>query len=288
VQTTTTWDRFSKWLDEKKLGAIMIVLALIPMFVPIAIPMTISPFTQAFYDEIVARPSGEVVVTAFDLTMPAPRASATYNVAILDFLCRRGLKLLMLSFGTQSAQAWAQFMTYVQPDKKYGYVYGRDWALMPYLAGEETAFATIAGNLRVFTTDYFGNTVADLQIMQGISSMKDITLAVVTAGTFTLIDAMVRQWPSKYSNLRVITYYQHATASPYEPTLIKGDLDWVNGHAQFESLTGFKGEELILLTARNMLIILVMSTVIVGNIFFHINKRQKARVPTQGQGVSNQ
>lgn len=283
-----TWETFSKWLDEKKLGVVMIVLCLTPMFVPIAIPMSISPQTKDFYNEILKRPKGDVVVIAYDLALPAPRASSTYNVAILDFLCKQGLRIIMISFGTQSAQAWNAYMTYVQPDKKYGYVYGRDWVILPYLAGEETAMAAIAANLRIFTKDNFGNTIADLPIMQGINTMNDITLAIVTAGTFTIMDAIVRQWPTSNPNVRLITYYTHATVAPYYGKQVFGDLDWYRGYAEFEYLTGFQGEELVTLTARNLLVGAVLVIVIVGNIFYHRDRLSKSRVPAKAEGVSNQ
>lgn len=258
------WDALEQYITHKRLAVLVALLALIPSLVFIPLPMTIGTRTLDFYDEIEALPQGSVVAfgNQYDATTYVTKRDA-YR-AVIYHLAEKGAKILFYGWRPTSPQLWINEMLYANCEDQYGWVYGENYVIFPFLAGEEAALSAVASNLRLFDTDVFGNQVANLPIMQDLYTMDDISMTLNDC-SFAFTDIWVRQWPVVYGN-RALHLGAFHTIAAYYGVYVHGDLDLVRGYAEYEYLTGFNGEELIKLQARNLNGLAILVLVAIANI----------------------
>jgi hypothetical protein len=201
--------------------------------------------------------------------------------AILYQIFDRKLKLIMTSFWHDTPQLWQALIEYSGVEKKYGLKEGVDFVIFPFLAGEESALAAVAADFhKAYSTDIRGVPVKDIPLMQNVHSLRDVQLLISDAGSFTFIDMFVRQWPAAYG-IKSINTYVFATVAPYYGRFVHGALDDVRGRAEYESLTGYVGEDLLRMDSRNLQGLWVFVALFLGNLSYFYSRSRKKAVPAE-------
>jgi len=277
-------DRIEKFrMTHRQMAILTSSLTILTIIIAIPIPMLIGPITRDFYNEIEKLPRGSVVAWAQNCAFGTYITKKDAYRAIIYHCFDRGLKTILYSFDPSAPQLNAAVMAYCNVEKKYGAKYGEDYVVFPFLAGEETAMAAVATNTRVLKTDLFGNDIETLPLMKNIMSMNDIALTIMDAGSFTFAEMWVRQWPAKYGN-RALNSYIYATTAAVYGVYVHGCLDGVRGYAEYERLTGYLGDHLIKMNARNLQGLAVFIAVALGNISWGIAKYRKREVKVRALG----
>jgi hypothetical protein len=273
------------WLEKLKvtrfqMAILLTVLAILPVFlaligIPLVLPLTRGQITIDFYNCIQQLPAGSKVAWANQLTFKEYLGKRDVYRAIIYQLFDRKCKVVMCSFAPDTPQIWLDMIALSGVKNKYGVKEGIDYVIFPYLPGDEVALATVAANFHsAFATDIRGVPIQDIPLMQEIHTLKDFQLSIVDAWSNTFIDMFARQWPATYG-VKAISHLNYPTAAPYYGTLIQGVLDGVRGYAEYESLTGYAGEELLKLDSRNMQGLLLIILLTVGNLAYIVKTRKK-------------
>lgn len=264
-----------KLITQKKLSALFFIICLAYLLFPFPIPMKVSTWTMDFVNEIDKLSPGDVVIWGYEWTnVPPPRAGNTINAVLLRYLMERDLKLVLASFQPATPGNFYLFMTEYAHAEEYGYEYGKDWIVLPFLAGEETVLALLAENMWYSETDMFGTPLDQLPIMEEIHVIEDCDLAIIMSGAFTFIPMFVRQWSIRHE-IRTIGMYAYSTVAIYYGIYVHGVLDRTRGWAEFEYLVGFyQGEEYLRFATRNILATIVFLTVIIGNLAYYAKRRE--------------
>lgn len=272
-------DTFQKWFTQKKQASIATIITLILFWAPIRFPMQVGPWTNDFYNELTAVQSGGTVIIGWEMGfLPAPRAFKTIWPALLDFMCSRGLKIICYSFSPEAVVNFETYFAIVNPEEKYGYVWGEDYVIFPFLAGEELALAAVAADLHAIPADVRGNPTQDLPILKDKKVLSDLDLAVLGISSFTFMDMFVRQWPVAY-DITTISLASFLTVQAYYGKQILGTLDETRGYAEFEYKIGFwQGEELLTYQIRNAMIIWCLITFVIGNIIYYREKLARSQL----------
>lgn len=277
-------DRVEKFrMTHRQMAILTSSLCLISIFVMVPIPMVIGPITLDFYKEIEKLPPGSVVAWAQNCAFGTYMTKRDAYRAVIYHCFDRKLKTILYSFDPDAPQLNAAVMVYSNVEKKYGAKYGEDYVIFPFLAGEETAMAAVASDTRVLKTDLYGNDIEKLPLMKNVRTMKDIALTVNDAGSFTFVEMWIRQWPAKYGN-RAIGTMVFATVAPVYGVYVHGYLDGVRGYAEYEKLTGYLGDHLMKMNARNLQGLAVFIAVGLGNISWAIAKYRKREVKVRRLG----
>jgi hypothetical protein len=255
----------TKILTFRRMAAIVLIVELIVVFTPIGLPIAISPPTQDFYDVIVEEAGGTAIYGAEYITYGTYWLKRDMKRAVFKHLADNDIKLVLYSLGPQSPQVVAASVEYAKLEEDYGYVYGVDYVIFPYLAGEESALAAIAADMHVMATDIYGTPTADLPLMQDLHVITDCDFAIIECSAFTFGEMFVRQSPGKYGITTIGTIYYSAIAA-YYGTLIVGDLEVPRGYAEFEYMTGYTGMDVSMMDVRNVMASIIIITTIVMNI----------------------
>ena len=269
----------AKHITQLRLSALFFILCLAYLLFPFPIPMRVSSWTRDFVNEIEALSPGDVVIWGYEWTdVPPPRAGNTINAVLLKYLIERDLKLILVGFQPATPPNFYLFMTKYAHAEEYGYEYGKDWIVFPFLAGEETVLAALAEDMWFSKTDMFGTPLDQLPIMEDIHVIEDCDLAIIMSGAFTFIPMFVRQWPIRHG-IRTICMYAFSTVAIYYGIYVHGVLDRTRGWAEFEYLVGFyEGEEYLRFAMRNILATIVFATIIIGNLAYYARAKEEREV----------
>lgn len=269
---------FWRWMTLKKLVIIMAaVIIVISVWRP-PFPVPIKIENQKFFDAIEELPRGSVVIIGLEMgDISKYDTSRDAYTALMIQICRHHLKFIVASFGLAGALAGELMVKRANIEQAYGYVYGVDYVILPYAAGEETAMASFAANIQaVYSTDNRGNLLSSLPLMQKVHSLKDAQLAIGYNGTNTVATMYVRQWAAAYPDVTYLA--MGGPVDAYIGTLVKGLFEATS----YEVLVGAPGEELLCLLAGNVKVV-VFFMVIVAAIKYQIDRIRHKRIAVEGE-----
>lgn len=252
-------------LSNKQLAAILLVLAVLPVFYPLGLPLKATQFTQDFYNAVEALEPGAVTAWAGLFSFRRYVQNRDAVRAVLVHMARRytgpnKIKMIFYGFFGESPEAIYANVRYARLEEDYGYVYGEDYAVFPYLAGEESALAAVADNMRLLNLDILGNSIDSLSVMDGINTLDDVDLGVLPPYEVLTFGAeAARQWGAR--GLKIIDGSNYAPIAPYygPDKYFLGALDADRGMAEYEVLVGLPGSEAAKMDIRNVVGITIMA-----------------------------
>jgi hypothetical protein len=267
------WGRFG--LTMKQFAALVLVMTIIPVFVPLGLPLTVSQPSKDFYNTINELSEGSIVAIGGHTSYAFYQSAKDVMKAIYYQLCDNSVKFIIYSFISDGPQGALETLRYANIEEVYGYVYGQDFVVFPYLEGGETALAAIGANMRYFDADVTGIPISQLSIMNNINILSDVDLAIFPPYTvWTFVPMYIRQWCTEY-NVKGLDAHMMARVAPYYGTYVFGVLDGDRGKAEYETLTGYVGVEVIKLDVRNTAGLTGLTLMLVALVNGIVNKNKK-------------
>jgi len=276
---TSLTERIQKFsMTRKQMAAILTVLSAIPVFIPIGVPIPIGYTTRDFYNTIQSLKVGGIVALPFQETTAHYNSYRDGWTAMLLQLFTRRAKLICYSLQTETPQVWETLFRFVDMSK-YNYTYGVDYVIFPFLSGDESALASIGANMRLFTTDLYGTKTADIPVMAKVRTLADVDLTISSYSSNDFADMYVRQWPARYGVKALTTMRAYGDVAQHYGKYIFGCED---RPAEYEKLTGYAGEDLIISDAQNVTAVFIYFSILLGNITYFLDKRRR-QVVSEGQ-----
>jgi len=262
-------------IDKRIIYAVFLIMVLIPLIFPIGIPIAISDYTRKFYDEVELLQKGDIVV--MDLTYDAVGyPDVNYQTeALIHQLGRKGIDIYFLSGEIVAINYATNFRKILE--EQYGYVYGVNLVISPYLAGMEQGVKTFASDVKgTFPTDAYGNTMDDFQLMQRINSVWDFKVAF-TVGTSIAHEYWLKQVPGMKILAPIGTTMLANVTTYLDSGQIAAILPGVRSAAEYESLLDLPGNQIAKMDAQSLGVFTILFFILLGNIGYFLDKKSKAR-----------
>jgi len=268
-----------KRLNRKIFLLVMLLMSIIVAFRPLGFPVPPMETVQDFINTIENTPDGSVVFLGFyhDVISFYVNSRDFYG-AIMQHLATHNMKMIMLSYGRESAGAFEDMVIRYGLEEKYGYKYGVDYVIFPFLAGEESAIAAAADLKTAYTTDNRGDPIDTLPLLQTVSGIQDAELCLFQSHIITIPHMFVRQWCIKYG-IKGLSMGGYAQVAQYYGTYVFGSSDRA---ALYELDVGFPGEEVSKLDMVNLEGLLMAALILIGLVHSFLVSEKKAAVETGG------
>jgi hypothetical protein len=201
----------------------------------------------------------------------------------MGHLASHNHKLLFLSYGRESTAAAEDLVARYNLEAKYGYTYGEDYVIFPFLAGEESAMTAGAADLfAAYTTDNRGTLLTALPLLETVKSMNDVDLVIFQSHIITIPHMYVRQFATAYG-VRSISMGGYATVAPYYGTYVFGAMD---RSAEYEIYVGLPGEEVGKMDMANLENILMVSLILIGLVHSLITRGAAVQISPKTGGAT--
>jgi hypothetical protein len=257
-------------IDSRILYVLLVLVVVIPMVRPMGIPLSTSPWTRQAYDELAKLQSGDTVIFDFGYNVDGAPDVEPIAKAVFRDLFDRNVKIICVALNAQGPMIAERLL---QPFEESGKVYGTDFVNLGFVAGQETALAAYAKDLKsTFPTDWRGNNTSNLPILDGITGAADVDTWVFF--TDSGADYWVRQ-VGQY-DVPIVGALVTVSAAHAEPFVNSGQLAGLliglRGAAEYETLMDNPGGAVAAMDAQSMGQLLLTLFVLCGNASYFIKR----------------
>ena len=272
------WDKLLN-IPQSIIAVAIFILMIIPMIQPLGLPVPIAAAAEKYYDVLEALPDGSTVIFFHECSGSSWDEIKGGTIATLKYLWNRRLKVIIISIAADNVPVMITAFSMAKPEK-YGAEYGKDWAFIGYIPGDEAAVAAIATDLHAVTSvDYEGTPLSDLEIMADIQSYQDFDLLITYFGSATGMERYVRQWQVPHPEVKQIwgtpSGNEPGVIPYYDAGTVQGYISGPTGGATMEALIHEPGEATRIADMKNLANIPIILLILIGNIAYFAKKREK-------------
>jgi hypothetical protein len=274
----TFWDRIQS-IPREVLYLLIIISMIIPLLNPLGLPLAITEQTRDLYDSLLTLDENDVLLEFVNWSAGSISILQPGCIAVSYQAIQQGARLVFLSTNTEGPLMYELMIEELRPVlDEAGYEYGVDYVFLGYAAGEETALASIASNIRtLFQADYYGTPIDEIPMMEDINNYQDYSMVI----TYTMgsPESFVRQFHTQYG----VTTHIHC-GEMMTPTIlpfwasgqITGLLNGALGAAELELLVDRPADAVKLTDVYSFSNLLVLIFLILGNVgFFMVGEWRK-------------
>lgn len=263
-------------MDRRIIFLLIALVVILPTLIPVRLPITVSEPTEKLYNYVDALPSGSTIMIAFDygpssLAEPEPMAKA-----VMQHCFSKGVKVIGMTLYANTPTLADKLMRKIADEQNA--VYGEDYVFLGYRPGTLQVILGMGTNIaNVFKTDYGKTAINEIPMMQDITNYDQISLLLDLASGSTT-ESWIIYANSRY-NVKVgagVTAVIIAQMYPYlQSEQLVGLMPGYLGAAQYEKLLNDPGDGTIGLNTASYAHLLIIGLVILGNIAFFIQRREK-------------
>lgn len=264
------------WLGKNERGVIiliLLILSILPYFVPFIIPLPTYEWTTKAYQEVNKMKEGDLVLVSFDFDAGSYVETGNGLESIVQHLFNRGVKIVFVSFAVGGVGV--PLIEKALKDLDLGDAqYGTDYINLGFVPGFETGMAAFASNPRTLTQDFYGTPIENLPIMNGVHAMTDFKLYVF--GCMTSIEPWMRQFAGKLPIILVVDATGMALNIPYiQSGQLVSVIRGARGSAEYDALIGRVGPATKLNNAGSVTGVYAIVLIIAGNILYFQDRAKR-------------
>ncbi len=269
--------KFFAWfenLDRRIIYLLVVATLFYPLMKPIGLPVGLSETTSKAYETIESLKPGDIALLSPSFTPGTIAENLPQTVVFARHLMQRGVRIVGVATRADSALFNDQVLQRWAPE--YGYVYGKDYVVMPYVAGDE-ALVIAMGRMpfsELYPVDFYGNSTAGTLIDE-IQTVEDIDCVVDMLTGDSLI-WFIRQLNASFGT--VVTGGTTAVGAPglipyYQSGQLSGVLSGLKGAAEYELLAKLPGTAASGMDAQSLSHLLIVFFVLMGNAAYFTRRR---------------
>jgi hypothetical protein len=264
-------------LIDRRVIFVLVGLAIIlPLFTGWRLELRSTPPVTDFYRFLQDLPPGSKIVISDDWDPGSKAELETAAIAVLRHAFKRDLKVIEMTLWGTGAIIVND--TLEKTAQAAGKVYGEDYVSLGFKEGREVIMQGVAQNIRtVYPTDYRGNDIDDLPIMDGVNSLRDVAGVVSVSAGYPGTKEWVQQVQTRF-NIPMIAICAGVSEPEYQPSynsgLLQGLICCLANMAAYEDLVGDVGFATRAMVAQSSGHYMLAALIILGNLFYAIARRR--------------
>jgi hypothetical protein len=269
--------KFLTWfenLDRRILYLLVVLTLFYPLMRPIGLPVGLSETTLKAYQTIESLKPGDIALLSPSFTPGTIAENLPQTVVFARHLMQKGVRIVGVATRPDSALFNDQVLKKYAP--AFGYVYGRDYVVLPYQAGDESLIIAM-GRMpfsELYPVDFYGNSTAGT-VVDDIKTVHDID-CVVDMLTGDSLTWYIRQLNASFGT--VVTGGTTAVGMPglmpyYSSGQLSGVLSGLKGAAEYEVLANFPGTAAAGMDAQSLSHLLIVFFVLIGNAAYFAKRK---------------
>jgi len=275
--------RILEYLDKLDRRIIFIFIAAavaLPLLFPLDIDFSVTPPVRGFYDTIQSVPEGSKILLSCDYDPGSLPELWPMHVSAVRQLCQKNIKIVCTQLwpaGSPLAEAAFEEVALGEFNKEYGV----DFVNLGFKEGREVVMVSMGTSIpKTFPTDYHGNRVEDLPIMEGMENYEDLDLIVNISGGLPGTKEWILQVVSRF-HIPLVSGCTAVVAPEFYPYLqsgqLQGLLGGMKGAAEYEKLVGITGLGRRGMDSQSVSHIIVFLFILIGNIAYFTTRKGKKK-----------
>lgn len=293
--TTPHWTERLQTFDRRWIFLAMGIAIVLPLFVPLNLPIRLSPMVRAAYNSVEELKEGDLVLLSLDLDPASTPELSPYFKAVLLQLKRKGIKLGIVTTWYAApplVERWISELvegTVITPgDTSYTgkpdrpYVKNVDYVYLGFREGREATINGMATDLRGTYDNRAadGTPLDDIPLMDGIKTLSDFKMIVMVSAGYPGIKEYVQQAQGR-GNVKMVGACTAVSTPDYTPYYNAGQLLGLVGGmvrvAEYERLVGKLGTATTGADVLNSGHAVVVFSILFGNFIYFAGRRRRRR-----------
>lgn len=262
-------------LNPQIIYIILFFLVAFPLLRPFGLPVPITQYTRDVYNLVEDLPPGSVVYFSPNYGPAGDPTFGSAARAIAQHIFNRPLKVIFMAYVVEGPLMIDHTLERIDipADKEYGV----DYVNLGFIAGLETAMASIADDVHnAFPNDVYGTPIEEIPMMQDIKNGGDIDLIISFSGDGNNFESHMRQFQTIYGTKIAVVLYgiMLPQLTMYYPHNIMGIINGLKGGAEYEYLINKPGFGLASMDGQSSSHLMILAFMILGNIAYWVKKQQ--------------
>jgi hypothetical protein len=262
-------------IDRRIIYLVIALAVIIPFFIPMRLPIYVSPPVQSVYDHIESLPEGAVVLVGFNFTPSTKPELYPMSLAVLRHCYSRKFKVMGMTLNYSAAPMADEAMR--DTAQEYGYEELKDYTYLGYKYGARQIMLGIGEDISdPFPADYSGERLAEIPMMENIKNYDDIDL-VIDFGSGNSPEWWIRYAGSGYHQTIAAgcTGVMASGLYPYlETGQIIGLIGGLKGAAEYEKLINKPAKAILGMKAQSIAHVAIIILVVLGNVAYFMVRRK--------------
>ena len=266
-------------IDRRIIFLVIGLCTLLPLLYPVGLPIRISPEVRSIYDYMESLPEGSVFLLSIDFDPASKPELHPQAIALLRHAFRKNLRVVAMTLWVSGTGMADQLLT--QVTQEMGKENGKDYVFLGWSPGGAAVIINMGQNLySAFPSDYGGKSTKGLPVLEGVSSLKDVTYAISLGAGNPGVEAWYVYGKDKYK-FELGGGCTGVMAPGLYPLLRSGQLNGLigglRGAAEYESLVGRKGRAVAGMDAQSATHLAIIVLVAICNVFYFSLRHQQGR-----------
>lgn len=262
-------------IDVRILYIIMVIFVTYPLLKPIGLPLPISEQVRLTFEAVESNiQPGDLVFVGVDFEPSSAPESWPQLLALGRHAARRGAKIVLLSMFPGGFRYEQQFEQILRD--QFNMQYGVNLLSLPYSAGLEAAYQSVAQNLKgLYTVDLHGTPLTQYELWNSINGAQDFKMYIQIA------DAPV-QWIRQLTQVPGLLLINGTLASAastmaplWQSRQLAGLTIGMSGAAEYEVLVKLPGPAAAAMDGQSLGHALIILFVVLGNIGYYVERRNR-------------
>lgn len=256
-------------IDRRIIFLVIGLCTLMPLLYPVGLAIRVSPEVRSVYDYIESLPEGSVFLLSLDFDPASKPELYPQAVALLHHAFRKNLRVIGMTLWLPGTGMANEVITRVAREE--GKVSGKDYVFLGWSPGGSSVIINMGQDLyKAFPTDYANQPTADLPVLKGVQSLRDVNYVISLAAGTTGIETWYVFGKDKYK-FELGGGCTGVIAPGLYPLLrsgqINGLIGGLRGAAEYEVLIGRKDKAVAGMDAQSATHFAIIILVILCNIF---------------------
>ncbi len=266
-------------LDRRAIFILIALATLIPLLYPIGLPIRISPEVKQVHDYIESLPPGSVFLLSLDFDPASKPELYPMAVALLNHAFNRDLRVVGMTLWVTGTGMAEKVVSGVA--NQYGKRRGVDYTFLGYSPGGSNVIINMGQDLTAaFPTDHYGERTADLPVLRGVRSLRQVNYVVSLAAGTPGVESWYVYGKEKYG-FELGGGVTAVIAPGLYPFLdtgqINGLIGGLRGAAEYETMIGMKGKAVAGMDAQSATHFIIIVLILLCNLFYLLAPRSAAR-----------
>ncbi len=273
----TIWERMET-IDRRIIFLILLIVVTIPLIISVGGQIPPTPPVEGAYRAVESMKPGDVLMVSIDFDATSAPELMPMLESVLRQAFEKDVKVVML--GHIAIGLPLGHMALERIANEYGKVYGVDYVDLGYRPGYIAVMIAMGRELRdVFSTDYQGTSLDDMELTKNLHSYDDFKL-LFGFEHGAVIDYWVRYAQARFGQRMAFgtTAVMAPDAYPYlQAGQIEGLVGGLKGAAEYETLVGVPGLGTRGMPAQQWAHLLVIGFIILGNLGYFFTRGKLSR-----------
>jgi hypothetical protein len=265
-------------IDRRIIFLLIGLCTLVPLLYPVGLAIKVSPEVRHVYDKIESLPAGSVFLLSMDFDPASKPELYPQAIALLHHAFRKNLRVIGMTLWLPGTGMAAEVISQVA--EEMGKVSGKDYVFLGWSPGGSSVVINMGQDLyKAFPNEYFRHEpTKDLAVLNGVRNLRDVSYVVSLAAGTTGIETWYVFGKDKYK-FELGGGCTGVIAPGLYPLLrsgqINGLIGGLRGAAEYEVLTGLKGQAMAGMDAQSATHFAIIVLVILCNSFFLFIQRSR-------------